>query len=527
MVAAMGSAANASAARPARAPALVPVDGGANYYARFSHGLPTSRSYFPIGVWASYGQTQSNIDKDKAAGFNLYLWPSDSGQSLSSFAANGMKALLDSDWYSVPGIGTASANAGYFLGDEEDMKLGPGAGYTEMQRNADAAPNDGRVTIANYSKGVLLWETDAEAERFVNDFQDITLTDLYWFTDPYQVPTMDAPDWFPETGTVSTPQIRRAANYGYQIDRMRQLDAMDGQRQPIWAFVESGWPFTQTASQGARTIAPAEMRAAVWQSLIAGARGIIYFDTSFGGPCQRFHINRDTSGCYTAIQAELTRTNSQITQLAPVLNSPTVSSGWSQRRGTTAMVKWVKAKKRSCKSNRKKCKKAKGKKAAGAKRKRCKKGKEGCGKVVTGKGNLFVFAGSAGSSVNGRFTLACAGRTHATVVGENRTVPVRRGTFRDRFADGNAIHIYRVPRGPKCASPRQATVIPVDLPRSGGRGGGHPAPSSSNHLFRSVIAAMAVLLLGLAAAYGRRRSPGGVPPRPRNRSKRGHRLGTG
>ena len=74
------------------------------------------------------------------------------------------------------------------------------------------------------------------------------------------------------------------------------------------------------------------MRAAVWQSIIAGARGIIYFDTSFGGPCQMFHINRDTSGCYTAIQAELTRTNSQITQLAPVLNSPTVSSGWSQGR---------------------------------------------------------------------------------------------------------------------------------------------------------------------------------------------------
>jgi hypothetical protein len=191
------------------------------------------------------------------------------------------------------------------------------------------------------------------------------------------------------------------------------------------------------------------------------------------------------------------------------------------------MVKWVKAKKR-CKSKGKKgktCKKAEGKKAAEAKRKRCKKQK-GCGKGVTGKGNLFVFAGSAGSSVNGRFTLSCVGRAHATVVGENRTVPVRRGTFRDRFADGNAIHIYRVPLGPTCASPRQATVIPADPPRSGGRGGGQPAPSSSNHLFRSVIAAMAVLLLGLAAAYGRRRSSGGGPPRPRNLPKRGRRLGT-
>ncbi len=37
-----------------------------------------------------------------------------------------------------------------------------------------------------------------------------------------------------------------------QIDRVRQLDAMDGKRQPIWAFVEVGWPFTQTAAEGGR-----------------------------------------------------------------------------------------------------------------------------------------------------------------------------------------------------------------------------------------------------------------------------------
>ena len=92
---------------------------------------------------------------------------------------------------------------------------------------------------------------------------------------------------------------------------MRQLDALDGKRQPIWGFVEEGWPFTQTAAEGARAITPPEMRAAVWQSIIAGARGIVYFNHSFGGPCLTHHINRDP--CYRAIQAELTRTNSQIT----------------------------------------------------------------------------------------------------------------------------------------------------------------------------------------------------------------------
>ena len=528
MFAVTASAAHASTARPARAPALVPVDGGANYYSRFSHGLPASRSYFPIGVWGSYDHTQAHINQDKAVGYNLYVDDADAPTSdeLTRLAANNMKSLFSSDWYGSSGLSAASANAGYKLEDEVDGRFGLPEGFTVMQQANAAAPNDGRIRYANYTKNVLIWYSDADAARFVNEFQQVVSSDFYWFTDPWQEPTMEAPDWLPEAGqTITTPQIRRAANYGYQIDRMRQLDALDGKRQPIWGFVEEGWPFTQTAAEGARAITPPEMRAAVWQSLIAGARGIVYFNHSFGGPCRTHYINRDP--CYPAIQAELTRTNSQITQLAPVLNSPTVVSGWSQGAGTTAMVKWATGKKaagKRCKS-KKKCKKAKGKKAAGAKRKRCKKGK-GCGKVVTGKGNLFVFAGSAGSSVNGRFTLPCVGRTHATVVGENRTVPVRHGTFRDRFADGNAIHIYRVPRGPKCASPRQATVIPADLPRSGGRGGGHPAPSSSNHLFGSVIAAMAVLLLGLAAAYGRQRSSGGGPPRPRNRPKRGHRLGT-
>ena len=74
-----------------------------------------------------------------------------------------------------------------------------------------------------------------------------------------------------------------------------------------------------------------------------------------------------------------------------------------------------------------------------------------------------MFAGSAGSSVEGRFSLKCVGRAKAEVVGENRTVRVRRGSFSDHFADGNAIHIYRIKAGSKCGS-RKAKVRHLDLP---------------------------------------------------------------
>jgi hypothetical protein len=512
MFAAMASAAHASTARPARAPALVPVDGGANYYARFSHGLPTSRSYFPIGVWGSYDHTQAHIDQDKAVGYNLYVWDADtpSAGELSRLAANKMKALFTSDWYGSSGLSTASANAGYLLEDEADGRFGLPEGFTVMQQQNAAAPNDGRIRYANYTKNVLIWYSDADAARFVNDFQQVVSSDFYWFTDPYQVPTMEAPDWLPEAGqTITTPQIRRAANYGYQIDRMRQLDALDGKRQPIWGFVEEGWPFTQTAADGARAITPPEMRAAVWQSIIAGARGIVYFNHSFGGPCLTQNIDRDP--CYRAIQAELTRTNSQITQLAPVLNSPTVSSGWSQGAGTTAMVKWVTVKKASgkrCKS-KKKCKKAKGKKAAW---KRC-KSKKKCKKA---KVHLYVFAGSAGSSVDGRFSLPCVDDAKAAVVGEHRTVPVRNGSFRDHFVDGNAIHIYRVDARSRCRPPRRGTVTPVALPRGDG-----PAGPSRINVFRVIIAALFIAML---ASFRIGSRPRGAPWRSGKRARRAHHL---
>jgi hypothetical protein len=41
------------------------------------------------------------------------------------------------------------------------------------------------------------------------------------------------------------------------------------------------------------------------------------------------------------------------------------------------------------------------------------------------------------------------------VVGENRTIRVRRGTFSDGFADGNAIHIYRIKGGSTCGLARK------------------------------------------------------------------------
>ena len=137
---------------------------------------------------------------------------------------------------------------------------------------------------------------------------------------------------------LTVAQTRLAANYGYTVDRMRELDAMDGELQPIWGFVEVGWPFTETAAQGAGHIQPEEIKAAVWHSIIAGARGIIYFNHSFGGPDQTQHALRDPD--YAAERAAVTETDALIEQLAPVLNSPFDDAFVTVNSSVRAMAKY-------------------------------------------------------------------------------------------------------------------------------------------------------------------------------------------
>ena len=86
------------------------------------------------------------------------------------------------------------------------------------------------------------------------------------------------------------------------------------------------------------SITPSQIRAAVWHSLIAGARGITYFNHSFGGRCRTQHALREP--CYASVRATVKATNKQIKSLAPVLNAPFVTSRWTHSRTTQAMMKW-------------------------------------------------------------------------------------------------------------------------------------------------------------------------------------------
>ena len=387
------------------------IDGGPNYYSQFINSLPSDPNFFPIGVWFESVTSQSDINLDKAAGLNTYVVIT-SNSNFNLIQSNGMYLIAQQDQLANNATVQATAE-GLIIADEIDMTQGPGTGYATLESRISGLPAawDNHLLYNNYGKGVMFWETDAQAARFVNGtasfgpYQHIVSADTYWFTDPNIDGGSEGGRLLNNGQPLTYDQTRLAANYGYTVDRMRYLDSLDGVLQPVWNFVEVGWPFTETAAQGARAIEPEEIQAAVWHSLIAGARGIVYFNHSFGGPDQTQHALRDPD--YAEERAAVTETNALIQQLAPVLNSPFDDGFVSVNSSVRAAAQYY-------------------------------------------QGEHYVFAGA---TINGAatapdtFTLAGITNGTAIVINENRSIPIVNGQFSDTFADGNAIHIYQIDTG--------------------------------------------------------------------------------
>jgi hypothetical protein len=378
---------------------LQAVDGGPEYYDRFSNPLPLAGSYFPVGAWLRPAHDPEHFGDYANFSMNLFVGvenPETTDEAM--IRANGMKAIVQADERTrFNDVGTETA--GWLLFDEVDMVHGPGAGYSVLESVLAGLPQDGRFRYNNYGKGVLEWESDADAARFVNGrnggntFQQVISTDYYWFTDP---------------NALGNPRYGFGSSYGDDVSRIRRLDALDGVRQPVWHFVELGWPWTESAGQGGRRILPAEIRSAVWHSIIAGARGIIYFDHNFGPGTPDSTILEEG---YEDNRIATSDVNAQIKSLAPVLNSPFVTSGHSATDTMAGSVRYM---------------------------------------VKFSAGKLYVFAGADRGGGNASFSIPCVGNATAVVEGESRSLPVTGGSFTDSFADKNAIHIYRIDVDSSC-----------------------------------------------------------------------------
>jgi hypothetical protein len=398
------------------APRLRQVDGGPGYYSRFEPALPSAASFFPIGVWYESVLSEHDVQADRGSGINVYVQLTDTTD---------LALVRDAGSYAIDEdvARAGSETVGWFLTDEADMWAAPGdgpwtgnhpgegdicgttdwCGYTVLRTIRAGFPQDARLTYANYGKGVVMWDDDDLAARFVNEFQDLVSADLYWFTDE-DLCSADQGGYFlrGEKTALTAQECHLAANYGRTVDRVRSLQQPAGSK-PVWALVEVGHPFTESSWP---SITGAQVQAAVWSSLIHGARGIVYFNHSFGGPCQTQHALRDP--CYREVRAAVTAVDRRIARLAPVLNAPWADDVTTAAGAVDTMTRYS-------------------------------------------GGHLYVFAGSTRAAAQrASFTVSCVDSATVRVLDENRTLTVTDGHFSDGFADGNAVHIYRIDDAGDC-----------------------------------------------------------------------------
>jgi hypothetical protein len=388
----------------------VPWEGGPSYYGNFLNGSQMANAnYFPIGVWYESVLSQSDIDMDKAVGINTYV-QLDEGSKPELIRNAGMFAISSPERM----VGEGTEHVAWELPDEVDMWADAGSavwtgnwpgdgavcspdntgcGYTVLQKFIGELPADNKMKYANFGKGVAFWTSDSDGAGFVNNFTQIVSSDIYWYTDPNVCYSSSEG---PSIG-VTESNCRRAANYGLTMDIMRKLDGMDNKRKPIWAFIENGSPFTESDS---RTINGDQLQGAVMNSIIHEARGVIYFNHSFGGSCRSQHNFRES--CGDAIRPQATAINAQIKSLAPVLN--TQSYAWVFNSKLDTMLK-----------------------------------------EYNGSYYIFAMLGRTGSP--GSQTFALPGGLNGSKVEvpfENRSIGITDGKFTDTFAAEYTYHIYKI-----------------------------------------------------------------------------------
>jgi hypothetical protein len=440
---------------------LVPIDGGAHYFANKSTNSAWMDNHILLGAWLEQPLTLEDVRNDARMGDNIY-WnlAGTAGHDRVDFNVirhGGMHA-------SAPG---KTANSGsetvmYDGTDEADMNFGPGrnrwlnngtynqsacvpansqCGYTATgfyyrgQPASDAQPGypiDGTAIHQGFGKGVLFWETDQQAAEFLRE-SDVLSADSYWLTDSdLDLPSQGGCALLPKSSTacqgtgLTTAQRALPANYAYNVTALEKAQKLNGTSKPVAVDVETGCPGTTAVC-----VTPPQSIAAAWHALIAGARGIIWFQHNFGGPCIDDRTFADgwnpSSGRYNCRQTPgvtihdlvvaLKGFNDEVNSLTNELLSPT-ADGYVRTDSdvsTTAKVY---------------------------------------------EGNCYVFAGAGrpatpppdNQSVS--FTLASHYSGPVAVYDENRSVHAVNGVFSDTFADANAVHVYRIPDGSVCAATR-------------------------------------------------------------------------
>jgi hypothetical protein len=191
------------------------------------------------------------------------------------------------------------------------------------------------------------------------------------------------------------PVVMRGGQVWQTYDEVEEARRYCQDSRPIMVFTE-----TDHMDGGSIYPQPAQTTAEVWNAIIAGARGVEYFDQYSDITDDSYTGNGHYApgAMYNAVKA----IDARITALAPVINAPFANGYVKTSPDMSVMAKYS-------------------------------------------GGHFYIFAiPHANGSRTATFTLAGDPNATVTVLGENRTLNIVHGVFTDRFPDENTVHIYEV-----------------------------------------------------------------------------------
>jgi hypothetical protein len=364
----------------------------ASPYAVWKKGPSDSNEFFPIGVWT---QDPRRAAEYKKAGFNTYvnLWKGPTEEQLGLLEKAGMKVICHQNEVGLRHINDPVI-IGWMHGDEPDnaQSLGEGKGYgppilpakviADYQKVREKDPN--RPVLLNLGQGVAWdgWYGRGVRTEHPEDYPeymkgcDIVSFDIYPVV--HTKPEVAGKLWYVATG-------------------VQRLVQWSGGKKVVWNCIEC----TRIDNPKSKPT-PKQVKCEVWMSIVHGSMGLIYFVHEWVPGFNEAALLSDRQMLST-----VTAINKQITELAPVLNSPTLADEVkviSQNKDIPVVIM---------------CKKF--------------------------DGAIYIFAvGMRDGETTAKFSARqLQGERPVEVLGENRTVVFKDGIFDDTFNPWD-VHIYKI-----------------------------------------------------------------------------------
>jgi hypothetical protein len=367
------------------------VNTPANPYAQWKNGPPHGSDFFPIAVWL---QNPRNAEKYKQAGINTYvgLWRGPTDEQLAELKKAGMKVICHQNKTALKHADDPTI-IGWMHGDEPDnaQSLGRGKGY--------GPPILPEKIIEDYNK---VRQTDPSRPVLLNLGQGVAWDGYYGrgvrtnhpedYTEYVKGCDIASFDIYPVVH--NKPQI--AGKLWYVANGVERLIKCTGGKKPVWNCIEC----TRISNPETKAT-PHQVKCEVWMSIIHGSMGLIYFVHEWQPKFNESALLSDPE-----MLSAVTAINRQITELTPVLNSPTIEDAVSVSSSNEAVPVAIMTKKHD--------------------------------------GTTYLFAvAMRGDKTMTTFTLQQAkGTKIIEVIGENRTIPVKGGVYKDSFEAWD-VHLYR------------------------------------------------------------------------------------